>query len=399
MTRKGSTPLIVGAGVAGLAAGIALARKGVSATTIDKASHPSPAGGGIQLGPNAVRVLRALGVSEALEPFVGRPERVVVYDLSTCAARGTLSLGARFQDRYGAPYLTLLRSDLNRVLLEVHQQCGLEVQWQSPVAGIAAHREGLQVSLAGGGVLRTACLIGADGLWSSVRSALPAASLPQPTGQTALRAVVPAEGIDAAWAQSVCVFSAPGRHVVSYPVQAGRSLALVVIVPSSETLAPGWGSPVSAQSVAVALAPVHPDLQSLLNTATTWLAWPLWAAPPVRSWRSHAHERTVLVGDAAHPMRPHLAQGAAMGLEDALVLGNVLGATDLSHPQAALAGFAKLRWRRNARVQARAIRTGKVFQFAGPAAWARDLALRLLSETLMDQPAVYAYDASRVGHR
>jgi salicylate hydroxylase len=131
--------------------------------------------------------------------------------------------------------------------------------------------------------------------------------------------------------------------------------------------------------------------------AQDWLAWPLWATAPLHQAAAQADGRIALIGDAAHPMRPHLAQGAAMGLEDAVVLANVMARQDPDRPAKALATFANLRWRRNAAVQAGAIRAGKIFQLSGPLAWGRNLALRLLSETLMDQPDIYAYEARHVG--
>jgi salicylate hydroxylase len=172
---------------------------------------------------------------------------------------------------------------------------------------------------------------------------------------------------------------------------------MVAIVPSFADLSPGWGEPVEPQALIEALSPHPSELRDLMLAAQDWLAWPLWATAPLHQAAAQADGRIALIGDAAHPMRPHLAQGAAMGLEDAVVLANVMARQDPDRPAKALATFANLRWRRNAAVQAGAIRAGKIFQLSGPLAWGRNLALRLLSETLMDQPDIYAYDARHVG--
>lgn len=389
-------PLIVGAGVAGLAAGIALAQKGIHSITLDKASQPSPAGGGIQLGPNAVRVLDALGVGSAVREAAGHPEQLFLRTLERGATLGSLRLGARAVERYGSPYLTILRSDLSRILLQAHADQGLEIRWAQAIASAQEMDSSVQLRLQSGACLQAPWAVGADGLWSSLRTSLPAAQAPVAAGQTAVRTVLKLDA-SSAWGRSVQVFSASGRHLVTYPVQGGQSLAMVAIVPSFADLSPGWGEPVEPQALIKALSPHPSELRDLMLAAQDWLAWPLWATAPLHQAAAQADGRIALIGDAAHPMRPHLAQGAAMGLEDAVVLANAMARQDPDRPAKALATFANLRWRRNAAVQAGAIRAGKIFQLSGPLAWGRNLALRLLSETLMDQPHIYAYDARHVG--
>jgi len=397
MTARAASPLIVGAGVAGLAAGIALAQRGVQPLTLDRAPESSPAGGGLQLGPNAVKVLWALGLRDQLCTLAACPDRIELRQLGTGLLLGQLHLGPRFEARYGAPYCTLLRSDLSAMLLQAHASLGLEVQWERTVQSVAQSHQSVLVETPNEVRYEASAVIGADGLWSACRPAVSAADQPKAAEQIAVRAVLPAPTAEAAFSTKVQVHSAPGRHLVSYPVQAGRAIALVAIVPSREALSPGWGAPLARDRLMEALGPMPLRLSAMVEAAGPWLAWPLWASAPLSSARAQADGRVALIGDAAHPMRPHLAQGAAMGLEDALVLANCWARVGNSSPVQAFADFANLRWRRNARTQSRAIRVGRVFQLGGLLAWARNLALGLLSETLMDQPSLYAYDAREIG--
>lgn len=395
MSAESLRPVIVGAGVAGLAAGIALSQRGIQTLTLEKASGAKPTGGGLQLGPNAVRILDALGVGDAIRAAAGHPQALVMRSLSTGRLLGRLALGQRTMNRYKAPYLTILRSDLSRILLEAHTSAGLEIRRDHVLQSTRQTQESVALTFASQISINAPWAIGADGLWSRMRASLPAASEPQAAGQTAVRAVVPLAQVQES--HCISVHTAPGRHLVTYPVQSGTALALVAIVPSLEHQSPAWGTPVDAMALLHALSPLPEALRERILTAPEWLAWPLWAAPPVQGAAAQALGRVALIGDAAHPMRPHLAQGAAMGLEDAMVLANCLSAKNPGDPSMALSQFAALRWRRNAAIQARAIRAGRIFQLSGPLAWGRNLALSLLSETLMDQPDIYAYDARHVG--
>ncbi|MEY2776053.1 MAG: hypothetical protein RLY30_151 [Pseudomonadota bacterium] len=397
MTTHASRPIIIGAGVAGLAAGIALAQKGTDTLTLDKATEAKPAGGGIQLGPNAVRVLYALGLRDELHEHAAQPDRLEVRQLSSGRQIGQLTLGQAMARRYGAPYCTVLRADLTQTLLRRHAELGLDIRWGQAIASVQQTPEQVSVRTDGGLIAEGPVVLGADGLWSVTRRALAHANQPQPAGQIAVRAVLPADRADGTLARTIQVHTAPGRHLVTYPIQSGQAIAIVAIVPHREHLSPGWGAPLADHLLLEALEPIAPQLRATLQAASPWLAWPLWAATPLTSPWAHATGRIALLGDAAHPMRPHLAQGAAMGLEDALVLANAWAARGAGQPSEALRSFAELRWRRNANTQIRALRVGKVFQLSGPAAWARNLALGLLSETLMDQREIYAYDAQHVG--
>ncbi|MGJ4748598.1 FAD-dependent monooxygenase, partial [Leptospira sp. SA-E8] len=197
----------------------------------------------------------------------------------------------------------------------------------------------------------------------------------------------------------VTVWLGPKLHVVSYPVRGGESLNVVAIVQNSrQELMHGaledWDHAANAEDLRSHLAHAHPALQDLIAAIPAWRLWMLCDRRPLDDARQMAHGRVALVGDAAHPMLPYLAQGAGMAIEDAAELerlfaqaaevgGKVLDLPVLLHR------YALNRWQRNARVQQRAIRNGNIFHLSGPMAWARDSAMRLLGERLLDLPWLY----------
>ena len=178
--------------------------------------------------------------------------------------------------------------------------------------------------------------------------------------------------------------------MVQYPVRSGAWLNVVAIVHGGVT---GdwqhWDHGANAADLRDRLADAAPRLRALLQAIDHWRLWPLSDRPPMRAAAEQAHGRIALLGDAAHPMRPYLAQGAGMAIEDAWVLQNCLRGAAPADMAAALARYAALRWQRNARVQQRAIRNGRVFHLRGPVRWARDAALRLLGARLLDMPWLY----------
>jgi salicylate hydroxylase len=189
----------------------------------------------------------------------------------------------------------------------------------------------------------------------------------------------------------VTAWLGPRHHVVHYPVRGGDWLNLVAVVHGRVNGdAQDWSHHASAAALRAALGEVHRDLQAVLDAVPGWTLWPLHDRPPVRGANELAQGRVALLGDAAHPMRPYLAQGAAMALEDAWALGRVLGQGWRERVPALLQGWARERWPRNAWVQARSRRNGRIFHLQGPMRWARDVAMAVGAEQVMDVPALYA---------
>jgi len=389
--------LVAGGGIGGLAAALACHRAGWRARVFERAETFAEVGAGLQLGPNATRVLQGWGLSEALQAVAYFPESLSVRDAAGHRLLARLPLGAPVAARYGAPYATLHRADLHALLLQAVRATGETVLHTATVAGPIGGA-GDTVGLATrSGDSHTVCegdaLVVADGLWSRLRGqALSDATPPRATGQFAWRALIDRAGLPAslrAASDGVQVWLGPRQHVVAYPVRRGELLNLVVLaeaVPGVAAHAPpeDWNADAAPGEVAQVLAGAHASLRALADAAPHWRRWMLHDRAPVSGASQLARGRVALLGDAAHPMLPYLAQGAAMALEDAAELQRTL-AMDIDDVRLSLARYALHRWERVGRVQARARRQADIFHATGPLRWGRDAALRLLGRRLLDQ--------------
>ena len=396
--------MVVGGGIGGLACALALGRAGLSIQVLEQASAFGEVGAGLQLGPNAVRVLAHWGLSDALNACAAFPEALQVRDARDGARLGRLGLGPQVRDRYGQSYATLHRADLHALLLQaVRQLPQVNVALNTCVAGYTEIAEGVRVSGEDTTEYAARALIGADGLWSRVRSQLLGAQPVRASGHLAYRGMVQSADLPAALrAPLVTAWLGPRLHVVHYPVRQGDGFNVVVVVQG--VLGHGHGGAIGAdpqswthQAHAVdlrrTLGPAHADLLQMVDAVPHWTLWPLNDRPPIAGPQAHARGRVALLGDAAHPLRPYLAQGAAMALEDAWTLGRLVE----SHPAGSeidwpklFQRFAHTRWARNARVQRRSQRNGSIFHASGALRWGRDAAMALLGESLLDLPWLYS---------
>jgi len=396
MTEKA---LIVGGGIGGLAAALACARAGVEVDLFERAAEFSEVGAGIQLGPNVTAVLHGWGLKDALASVAAFPERLQVRSATSGAELGVLTLGSVAQARYGFPYATIHRADLHALLLTALQlQTGVRLYVSSAAAGFVQHDHGVTLQMADGREAHGELLVGADGLWSAVRQQLLHDGKPLATGHLAYRALVPQSSLpERLRSQQVTAWLGPRLHVVQYPVRRGDWLNVVAIVHGRmEGEAENWDHSANAAELQRHMAATCAPLRDLIHAIEQWRLWPLSIRSPMRGAHEQAQGWVALLGDAAHPMLPYLAQGAGMAIEDAAELGRVLardGATQslaLSRDLPTLLNqYAQRRWQRNARVQARAIRNGKIFHATGPLRWGRDAAMKLLGESLLDLPWLY----------
>ena len=389
--------LVAGSGIGGLAAALACARAGWQVRVLEKAPALEEVGAGIQIGPNVTRVLHRWGLESALAEVAAFPERLQVRNAVTGDVLGALPLGERAQRLYGAPYATIHRADLQQLLLRaVQQEDAVQL-----FLGRAFQRYALEPDVPGASCVNVfdqhnkavqgELLVGADGLWSPVRQQLLNDAAPQPTGHLAYRALVRQADLPAALrSQQVTAWLGPRLHVIQYPVCAGEMLNVVAFVHGQMPDGlHGWDHGTNAADLLAALAGTHAELQDLLRLVPSWRLWIMRNRPPVRSADEMARGPVALLGDAAHPMSPYLAQGAGMAIEDAAELAQALGMDAVEIPLR-LRRYALNRWERCARVQARAARNGRIFHAVGPVRWGRDLSIRLLGERLLDVPWLYA---------
>ena len=382
--------LIVGGGIAGLASGLALARARAEIRILERAPELTEVGAGVQLGPNVTRILNAWGLSPAIEKVAAYPVSLKARSATSGEVLASLPL-SDMATRYGSPYITIHRADLQNVLLNKVQALGVDVRCSSPVQKLPTDLHE-----------NANALIIADGVWSNLRQQLLGDGPPRITGHLAYRALLSQADLPAHLrTQDVSVWMGPKVHVVQYPVRGGEWLNVVCLTEGQlegVTLQDlqGWNLSKTSQDtrddLQGALKNTCPHLQALVEACSNWRLWPLCDRPPMQSAAQHAQGRIALVGDAAHPMRPYLAQGAGMAIEDAAELAHQWTALADQDVGQRFAAFAHARWQRNARVQARAIRNGEIFHATGPMQWARDVGLRTLGEKLMDMPWLYDYE-------
>lgn len=384
--------LIAGGGIAGLASALALARRCHKVDLLEQAVAFGEVGAGIQLGPNVTRRLQHLGVWEALMRIAARPDALVVRSAKDDHEIARLPLGNAMLHNYAAPYLSVHRADLHALLLAAVRGTGaVTLTTAARVTGVVARDHAVCVSSTENRAWEGDALIGADGLWSTVRPFLLPAALPRATGHTAWRALVEQSSLPATLRSTqVTVWLGPRLHAVAYPVRRGDALNVVVLAESAPAGdARDWDQSTSLAALQAATGRTSAGLQALLEAVPDWRAWTLNDRPPVGGASQMAGGRIALVGDAAHPMLPYLAQGAGMAIEDAVALAEALDGGDAESVPAALMRFAEARWQRNALVQARARRNGEIFHATGLVRFGRDTALRLLGARLLDVPWLY----------
>lgn len=372
-----------------MTAALALAQKGFRIVLLEKAEKLEEAGAGLQLSPNASRILVELGLEPRLTGRAVMPESINIMSARAGGEISRLPLGQAATFAAGAPYWVVHRADLQAALqAHVNDNPDIELRLGCQFDDVTKHARGLTV-VQRQGLSRqqdvATALIGADGIWSSVRNHLFPEVQPQFSGLIAWRGTLAATALPREYTSPrVQLWMGPNAHLVAYPISGGRQINVVAIVAGTWNR-PGWSAPGEANEIKSTFASSRWPAtgRMLINAVDEWRRWALFTVPDDGEW----HQGSIaLLGDAAHAMLPFAAQGAGMAIEDAAVLAKCLseGKTDNADGvAAALKRYARMRRGRIARVQRTARRQGRIYHMSGLAAAARDLVIRALGPKQM----------------
>ena len=374
LTGQGIT--ILGAGIAGLACARALALRGAEVTVLEQADAIREVGAGLQISPNGAAVLRALGLGDALDRAGMAAQGVRLIDGPTAAP--VLSM-----DLAGRDFRLLHRADLIALLLEGAREAGVDLRLLQRIETVDLAGARPRIVTAQGAAMAPDLLIGADGLHSRTRAALNGAAAPLFTGQVAWRAVLPETDDTAAVAE---VHMGPGRHLVSYPLRGGRQRNIVAVEERSRWAEESWTLRDDPIDLRLAFATFSPRVRGWLDRVEEVHLWGLFRHPVARHWHGG---RAVILGDAAHPTLPFLAQGANIALEDAWVLARCLAGHDT--PEAAFAAYQQARAARCARIVTASTANARAYHLASPLREIAHLGLRI-SGRIAPQAALRRFD-------
>ncbi|WP_375789240.1 FAD-dependent monooxygenase [Bradyrhizobium sp. Pha-3] len=392
------TVIVAGAGIGGLTASLTLAAQGFRVVVLEKAERLEEAGAGIQLSPNASRILVELGLKEPLARRAVTPESVNILSVRAGGEIARMPLGQAAEFRAGAPYWVIHRADLQAALqAAVNDHPDIDLRLGCQFEDVTKHAKGLTVVQRHGNARQeelAVALIGADGIWSSVRGHLFPDVQPQFSGLIAWRGTLDATALPREYtAPRVQLWMGPDAHLVAYPISAGRQVNVVAIV-SGTWNRPGWSAPGDINEIKGAFASARwpATARMLIGAVDGWRKWALFTLPDIGRWSEGA---VTLLGDAAHAMLPFAAQGAGMAIEDAAVLAKALadctGENTAGIP-AALKRYAEMRRGRVLKVQRMARQQGRIYHLSGPLAIARDLAIRAIGPQRMLARQDWIYD-------
>lgn len=354
--------LVAGGGIGGLAAAFVLARGGHAVTVLEQSPAFGEIGAGIQLGPNIFRMFDYLGLTEAVSRVAYFPPGLGMNDVRTGEKVVRVPLGDTARAAYGFPYGVIYRADLHQVFLDACKALpGVTLRTGAKVEGFEQDGAGVKVRLGGGEVLEGDALIGADGLWSRIREAVVGDGKPRVSGHIAYRAVLKREDVPAhLWSDDVLLWGGEKTHLVHYPLRRGELFNLVAVFHSNK-YDEGWNTFGDTAELTGRFADAVPQVRELLGKIETWKMWVLCDREPVKNWTDR---RVTLLGDAAHPMLQYLAQGAGQAIEDAVVMGEALQATQGDVPQA-FQKYQQARYLRTGRVQLTARFYGDIYHASG----------------------------------
>lgn len=344
--------LIAGAGIAGLCTALGLLRAGIAVRVLEQAEELREVGAAVSLAPNATRALDSLGVGEALRAASNWPQRAAMKHYQTGEEMTGYAMGPEMERRWGSPYLQLLRADLHTVLVDELQRLDTTaLQLGARVLGVRQDGDTVTVDT-GAGAFSGRCLVGADGVRSAVRAALYGDGEPHFTGYVAWRGVVPAESLkNPDFTPDSAVFLGPQRTMLRYRVRGQSAVNVVAFAQVENWAEEGWSLPADPAELRAHFAGWHPEAEDMIEGLCRAGAfkWGLFGRAALPRWQQG---RVSLIGDAAHPMLPFLGQGAAMAIEDGVLMARALA--KVPGVEAALACYERIRYPRASNTVTRA---------------------------------------------
>ncbi|KPI15357.1 Salicylate 1-monooxygenase [Actinobacteria bacterium OK074] len=336
---------VMGAGIAGLALGLALERAGLEYRLYEQAPELREVGAGLQLAPNATRLLHRFGLGAALKATAVRPEALELLRWDDGKPLGRTVFGDECVQLFGEPYYTVHRADLQHAMADALPDG--RIRFGAQCVGVREHADGVEIRFADGSSQRADIVVGADGLHSVVRGALDA-DRPRPMGRTVFRGLVPAERVPLlSGPPKMLMWMGPGHHFLCYPVSAGRLVNFSASAPADGWLAESWLAQGSVQDLARAYTGWHEEVLRVIRSADRVSRWALYERDP--QW---GRGRITLVGDAGHASLPFLAQGANQAVEDSVVLAACLREASSDNLEPALRRYETCRQERVAEIGA-----------------------------------------------
>jgi len=353
--------LIAGGGIGGIAAALALTRRGLAVKVLEQSAELGEIGAGIQLGPNAFAAFDALGIGPKARARAVYTDEMVMHDALDESLVGRIPVGAAFRERFGNPYAVIHRADVHRSLLEAAEESdGIEVMTSTRVAGIEQDEDGVTVVDGHGARHRGIALVGADGVKSAVRAQY-VGDAARVSGHVVYRAVIEKDDFpaDLRW-NAASIWVGPNCHLVHYPLRGGEQYNVVVTFHSRRQ--EEWSvTEGSSEEVESYFQDICPRARQLIELPKSWKRWATADRDPIGQW---TFGRATLLGDAAHPTLQYLAQGACMALEDAVTLGEAMRVHG-NDVAAAFDHYQRSRIARTARVVLSAREMGRIFHASG----------------------------------
>lgn len=359
MTVSAENPiLIVGGGIGGCAAALALALKGYPTVVMEQAEEFGEIGAGIQLGPNVHKMFTHLGIQNAIKDIAFYPRNMFMNDGITGKLITQVDTGKKFRERFGAPYGVIHRGDLLDVFVSACKASNLiTMHTSTEVEQFEEVDSHVKIVTKDGRKFEGSALIAADGLWSKIRSKVINDGDPIVSGHIAYRAVLPIEDVpDFVKNDDVVLWAGPKFHLVHYKLRRGELFNIVAVF-HSDKYEEGWDAFGDPKELHARFIDAREEVKTLLNKINSWKMWVLCDREPVKNW---SKGRVTLLGDAAHPTLQYLAAGAGMAIEDAVVLADLLQKNNCKFEET-FKDYQQARYLRTGQVQATARIYGQIY--------------------------------------